>query len=64
MNKINNIHICDFANEPTKDHECLEAIWSLGRYCKKCEATCYRKGWSKKQTDVDNKRLVKIKQGE
>ena len=56
-----NLHLCSFFEEPTGEKECLEAIWSVGRACKSCEHACYRRGWDKRQVDVDNKRLVKAK---
>lgn len=50
--------ICDFRSEPG-DRECLEAVWSQGRYCKKCDMKCYRAGWSKIEVDADNRRGIK-----
>lgn len=41
------------------DKECLIAVWSVGRACKKCRANCYRQGWSKLAVDRDNLRLVR-----
>ena len=46
-----------FAAPPTADRECLEAIWSQGRSCKRCPVDCYRRGWSKGLVDVDNQSL-------
>lgn len=52
----NVVHMCDFRSEP-KDGECLEAIWSQGASCRTCYVDCYRKGWTKKRVDADNKKL-------
>lgn len=57
------IHICDFLSVPGKT-ECLAAIWSEGRACRKCEhPTCYRRGWPKRRVDKDNERLVRANGG-
>ena len=52
------LHLCDFRSEP-QERECLEAVWSMGRSCKKCyRDTCHRQGWTKYQVDNDNSRRV------
>jgi len=53
---VNGLHICDFKNEPG-ENECLQAIWSQGGACKKCEKNCYRKGWSKATVTADNRKI-------
>ena len=50
--------MCNGCQEPGADGECWEAIWSLGKACKKCDHECYRAGWDKKRVDEDNQRLV------
>lgn len=53
------LHVCTFETEPGAT-ECWVAIWSQGRNCRKCTHRCYRQGWSKRQVDADNARLVKL----
>ena len=48
--------------QPTDKFECLEAVWSQGRACKRCFVSdCYRQGWEKRRVDADNARLVREK---
>ena len=60
--KEGNMRICQFAEQPG-EHECLEAIWSQGKACKKCPVPCYRQGMSALEATSDNKKLVAQKQG-
>ena len=55
--KEGNMLICNFA-QPPNEKECLEAIWSQGKACKKCPVPCYRQGMSALEATSDNKRLV------
>ena len=49
-----------FAEPPGHKRECLEAIWTQGRACKRCRVSeCYRHGWEKARVDADNKRIVR-----
>lgn len=57
---MKSIHVCTFARQPDEERECLEAIWSVGRACKKCVSDCYRRGWPKWAVDTDNKILVSL----
>lgn len=46
-------------SEPDRGRECLEAVWSVGRACKRCRhESCYRVGWPKWLVDADNKKRV------
>ena len=47
------MNICDFRRRPDK-RECLEAVWSEGRACKRCPVDCYRQGWSQHRVTLDN----------
>lgn len=51
------MRLCTFAHPPSK-YECLDAIWSQGKACKKCPVSCYRQGMSALEATADNKRLV------
>lgn len=53
------LHICNFKSEPGKK-ECLEAIWSQGGSCKKCQENCYRKGYGKQMAAADNRKLCLV----
>jgi len=56
---VPDVHLCDFRAVPDKT-ECLEAVWSQGRSCRRCsKAGCYRRGWSKAMVDGDNRRVRK-----
>jgi hypothetical protein len=58
----NAVHLCDFRSLP-EDKECLEAIWSGGRSCKKCyREDCYRQGWEQSKVTFDNWERVANKQ--
>jgi len=60
-----NDHLCIFGQSPTPGHECLEAISTQGRACRKCNTNCYRKGWNHDHASADNKELVrKTRNGE
>ena len=53
------MNVCSNASPPTDDHECLAAIWSQGRECKKCpREDCYRQGWDHASVTRDNVRRV------
>ncbi len=54
------VHLCNQIGirEPAAGHECMEAINTQGRSCRKCEVDCYRRGWSADVATADNKRLV------
>jgi len=55
------VHLCDFRSVPGET-ECWEAIWTVGKSCRKCWVEeCYRRGWFKSQVDEDNRRLVEDK---
>ena len=56
-------NVCRFAGEPKAGRECMEAINSMGRACKKCEMSCYRKGWTAQRATTDNRRLVRERRG-
>lgn len=49
--------ICQFATPPG-EHECMEALASYGKACKKCSVSCYRQGMSTQEATADNERLV------
>lgn len=50
------VHLCDFRTPPG-EKECLEAVFSTGRACRKCyREDCYRMGWRKDAVDSDNRR--------
>jgi len=54
-------HLCDF-RQPPGEKECLEAVWSEGRACKRCyRDDCYRHGWAKDAVDSDNRRWCREK---
>ena len=55
LSRAEPVFLCTFRAEP-KDHECQEAIWSEGRACRACYVDCYRRGWSKRRVDADNRR--------
>ena len=47
------------AAAPTRDRECLEAVWSRGGACEACDlGGCYRQGWEKAKVTADNRRRV------
>lgn len=54
------VHICGpHLSVPGKGGECMEAMWSLGRACRKCDhPTCYRKGMTAAQAREDNAERV------
>lgn len=58
---MSEVHICGpHLTVPNDKHECMEAVYSQGRSCKKCEhPNCYRVGWEKAKVDADNRRLCK-----
>lgn len=46
---------CDHVSPPTDEYECMEAVQSQGKACKKCDVkNCYRRGWEKWRVDADN----------
>jgi len=55
------VRVFYFATPPTADSECPEAVWSLGKSCKRCPMTCYRQGMSAGQVREDNRKLVEAK---
>ncbi len=57
---MSELYICRLASEPG-DKECLEAIASEGRACKRCDIDCYRRGFSKEEAAADNRKLVSQK---
>lgn len=50
--------ISGFRSEPTTDKECREAVWTQGSSCQYCSINCYRAGWTKQRTSLDNKQRV------
>lgn len=53
------MNICSHASPPTADHECLAAVFSRGRDCRKCpRVDCYRQGWEHPAVTIDNARRV------
>ena len=63
-NKITDGVICTGHYSEPRETECLEAVWSQGRACKKCTFNCYRAGWDKSAVDNDNRKLVERKNNE
>ena len=56
------INICGpHVSEPSEAYECMEAMWSMGGSCRKCDHDCYRRGYTKAQSLADNARLVQLK---
>jgi len=53
--------VCGFRTEPA-EKECLAAVWSQGRECKRCPVECYRRGWSHQNVTIDNAKRVAEKQ--
>lgn len=54
--------VCGFRTEPG-EKECLAAIWSQGRECKRCPVECYRRGWEHRAVTLDNAARVAKKNG-
>lgn len=52
------VHIGGFRSEPTGNKECLEAVWTQGDSCRTCSVLCYRSGWTKQHSTMDNKLRV------
>ena len=53
------VRLCDHRTPPRPGAECLAACWSKGRACKTCLVECPRRGFTKRQADSDNQRLVR-----
>jgi hypothetical protein len=56
------VHICGPHLSVPGKTECIEAVDSQGRACRKCDhPSCYRRGWTAEQATADNARRVETR---